>query len=358
VNIDKLHKGQTFKNYKELCVELEMEIQTSSSKNAQLKELARYCKFNKLGHKFIIEEVYSNPLPKIENRGKSEGSRNNNNVYGDLIQLLILDLLAQCKGGYLTISRGKLLLVINVINNNYSQCGEHIRQLSKYADIEEGIIYDFYNTSNSNFKSTVEIALKNLMNKRIIWFDTVTKIVELETNIHRIATNKEKETILLCEKQVLDELKFKQISDVRVSKHWRKFKRKVKRLLNEQSNISYYYLAYEIVVNKSYLQEERKSLYDLLLETEKRNQYKDKLNMTVQNNIIKNAENRRNKISSSHKFDIYRSGDNYINDIERLINLLINNQTCDIMDYVTNTKIDGFTDEELELLEDCDELFS
>ncbi|MGM7720467.1 DUF5659 domain-containing protein [Metabacillus sp. Hm71] len=60
---------------------LEIEIKNGqSSKNAQFKELARYCNFEKIGHKFNINEIYNTPLPKIENRGKSPGSRNNHSV--------------------------------------------------------------------------------------------------------------------------------------------------------------------------------------------------------------------------------------------------------------------------------------
>lgn len=353
MKIENISTGQIFKNYKELCLELEIEIKSSSnSKNAQFKELARYCKFSKSGHKFIIEEVYEKPLEKIENRGKSEGSRNNNSVYGDMIQLLILDLLAQCKGGKVSISRGKLMLVINMINENYRPCGENVKKLAKYTEIEEAVIYDFYNTSNSNFKSAVETALSNLMDKRIIWYDSVTKVAEKDTRVHRIATDEEKENILETEKQILNELKYKQVSQVRCSRDWKLFKTKVKNLLNKQSEIEYYYLAYDIVVNKKYLEEERKELFDLLLEEIERDEYKGELNATVYFNLIENAEKRHKKGFTSGKMGKHRSKSEYVDNIKKLVTLLIDDTAGDICEHVMNIKLEDTTisEEDYEML--------
>jgi hypothetical protein len=351
MNTSKLYKGQTFKNYKELCVELEMEVKKSTdTKNAQFKELSRYCKYNKIGHKFTIEEVFEKPLPKIENRGKSTGSRNY--IYGELIQLLILDLLAKCKKGHISISRSKLMVTINMINRNYSPCGEKVKQLGKYTEIEEAVIYDFYNTSNSNFKSAIETALNNLMDKRIIWYDKVTKVCEKETKNHRYATVEEKEIIRDTEKLVLDELGYKQVSRVRCSKHWKLFKKKVKKSLNENSEINYYYLAYDIYANEVYLQEERLEILNFLMEEAKRDEYKGELNATVYLNLIENAKKRHEKGFTSGKMSKYRISDNYVEDIKKLVNLLIDDMADYIVDDVFDIKEDEiWTEEELELFE-------
>lgn len=80
MNISKLEVGKEFKNYKVLCEELEIKAQSGSVKKAQFKEIARYCNYEKVGHKIIIKKVYATPLPKIDMRGKSENSRNNNKL--------------------------------------------------------------------------------------------------------------------------------------------------------------------------------------------------------------------------------------------------------------------------------------
>ena len=63
-----LHNGQIIKNYKELCSILGLETKSGDSKVAQLKELERYFSYKRDGHKFIIEEIYQKPLPKIDGR--------------------------------------------------------------------------------------------------------------------------------------------------------------------------------------------------------------------------------------------------------------------------------------------------
>lgn len=230
MNIEKLHKGQTFKNYKELCAVLGMEIKNSTnSKNAQLKELSRYCHYNKLGHKITIEEVYESPKNKVETRGG-----NHNNIYGEIVQLLIIDLLAQCKG-QISISKSKLMLTIGMINSNYSECRESVGKLSKYIDLDEKVIYDFYNTSTSNFRGVIETALRTLMDKRVIMYNTVIKVKEKDQFNTRTAIDTELEEIMEIEKETLDEMGYKQISTVRVSKDWKKFRLKTKRLLNEDN---------------------------------------------------------------------------------------------------------------------------
>lgn len=359
MNIKNLKTGQTFKNYKALCAELEMEAQSGTSKKAQFKELERFCSYNKIGHKIYIEEVYDTPIPKVENRGKSAGSRNNNSIYGDMIQLLILDLLAQCKGGHVSISRSKLMLTISMINQNYGACGELVQKLAEYTDIEEAIIYDFYNTSNSNFKKIVERALNNLMDKRIIWFDRVTKIAEKYTRTHRLATDDEKEIIVKCEKKILDKLGYKQVSQVRVSKHWRLFKKEVKKLLCKESEIEYYYLAYDIIVNEEYLQEERKELTDLLLEELEREEYKGELNTTVYNNLINNAEERHKKGFTTPKMSVYRLKDEYVSNIRLLADLLISDEASIIVENVINIELlnDNVLEENIIANEDLEGLF-
>lgn len=70
MNIENLEVGKTFRNLRHLQEVLGIPIGVSSnSKNAQLKELARYCKYNRQGHKLTIEEIHEFPLDKVDNRG-------------------------------------------------------------------------------------------------------------------------------------------------------------------------------------------------------------------------------------------------------------------------------------------------
>ena len=69
MKIENLSEGLIIKNYKELCSILEIKVEAGNSKKAQLKELERFVGYHKEGQKFIIDEIYDEPLKKEDKRG-------------------------------------------------------------------------------------------------------------------------------------------------------------------------------------------------------------------------------------------------------------------------------------------------
>jgi hypothetical protein len=90
----------------------------SKGKRYQFIEWERYINFTKSGQKFIIQEIYTEPKPKIENRGG-----NNKIKYIEIIEKLILDLLVQSENnGHIFLSKNKLLRELMMVNINYAEC--------------------------------------------------------------------------------------------------------------------------------------------------------------------------------------------------------------------------------------------
>ena len=89
IKTENLSVGQSIKNYKKLCILLDEEPKTGKSRQLQLRDWERYFRYSKVGNKFVIKEIYLEPKEKIDNRkgnsGTSEGSRNNNDIYGQYI---------------------------------------------------------------------------------------------------------------------------------------------------------------------------------------------------------------------------------------------------------------------------------
>lgn len=85
MNVENLHVGDEFKNYKVLCNALGFKYYKSGhSKECQIKEFKRYFEFNREGNKYIITKIYDNPLEKIDKRcfGNRTGHyRSGNNTY-------------------------------------------------------------------------------------------------------------------------------------------------------------------------------------------------------------------------------------------------------------------------------------
>lgn len=306
-----------------MCQQLDLDVKKSTnSKKAQFKELARYCKYSKIGQRIIIEEVFETVHDKVDLRGKS--------IYRDIVQLLITDLLAQRKG-HISISKSKLMYVLGMVNLNYNECKQNIPKLATFTEINKNVIYDFYNTSSSSFSGIIDSSLDDLMDRRVIMYNKVIKVAELidkgdelYSYSNRIADKYESEMIMKIEKETLDELGYIQISQVRMSKNWNKFKKITQNKAKRELGIEYYYTAYDIIVNDDYIEKERNKLASLLLEKVKREQSKEELNNLIYNNVIKNAEKRKNKGFTNGKKAKMRTNQYYIDYIKQLADLLIN----------------------------------
>lgn len=314
MNVANLKEGIEIKNYPELCKVLEMPKKAGNSKKSQLKELERFVNFQQIGHSFLIKEIYATAKEKVDNRGKTS-------VYGDMIQLLVMDYLIESNSDTTVITRNQLLKHIHMINENYSYCSANVPSFSTYADIDEQIVYDFFNTTNNNFKSALEIALKNLRDKALIIYDTVTSVAFEQG--HRVATEDERKLIVKIEKKILNELDFERLSQVRASSKWKLFQSKVSDFLKENSDILYYYTSYEITVNREHIEKDYKKLLQLALDEAEREKQKNELNAMVCKRIEANAIARKELTNS--KMKRVRAQKNYIADNKKLIEILIDN---------------------------------
>ena len=64
-NMDKvryMYVGQVFKSYRDLCRFLDADIMTGRSKEYHLEELGRYFRWQRDKHRYIIQQIYSEPL--------------------------------------------------------------------------------------------------------------------------------------------------------------------------------------------------------------------------------------------------------------------------------------------------------
>lgn len=331
MNITNISEGQIFKNYKVLCEELGEPVRNGKSKKLQLEDWNRYFEFSKSGNSFIITKIHETPIDKIDGRGKKS-------IYSNAIQLLITDLLAR-RHGYITISKNKLMTNIGMTNVNYGECGKQVKKLSKYIDMDEKMIYDFYNINNTNLTGILETALDNLQDKSIIMYNRIIKVCEIGRYTPRVATKYEVARIMECEKETLEELGFESKSKVRVSNKWTTFQKESQNKLGKITEIKYYYSAYEIIINEKYIEQERNKLADLLLEQVVREETLDNLNSTIIEQFVINSELRNEKGFANGKLAKVRSDKDYIDNMKELASLLINKNATNILPYVREVDI-------------------
>lgn len=82
MNLENIKEGMIITNYKELCKLLGMNVKSGKSKQLHLKEFERHVKYHKNGNSFVIDEIYTKPLPKTDKRG------GNNAKYKDLTRYI------------------------------------------------------------------------------------------------------------------------------------------------------------------------------------------------------------------------------------------------------------------------------
>lgn len=74
MNIENIHVGDILRNQRELCDILEVPYKSQGSpRECQLNDFKRYFNWEKLGHKFIITDIYDTPLEKVIKRNNNLG---------------------------------------------------------------------------------------------------------------------------------------------------------------------------------------------------------------------------------------------------------------------------------------------
>lgn len=249
-----LHPGDTIKNYKTLCALLSQEIKAGDSKKSQHKEWQRYFDYEKVGQKYIITEIYNQPLPKEDKR-----SLGNTSKYIQHIELILLNYLSKQQGYTTTLTLKKLFLLMGMINPNYIQ--ENKEELKKQNDIITNYqINHFYQRTYQKLRKILFDTLRNLKNRCLIDYEELTMINIIEPDINEIlhnnirpATDEEKKNILAIKKIVLNEMNLDSITLVYLKFKHKEFYNRVNELLKENYNINYIYTDIKIIFVKDHI---------------------------------------------------------------------------------------------------------
>ena len=160
------------KNYKTMCQLLEENECTGNSKKSQLKRWSRYLHWINDGHKFVIKEIYEEPLP-VED-GRSDGNRA---MYVRLIEWLLAQDLSKREGYTHTLTRKKWWNLLGMVNWRYkSISNDTIKSVSSlHTDTE---IQWFYNRSYSILNEILRNALRSMCDRALIDYEIQTIIVK------------------------------------------------------------------------------------------------------------------------------------------------------------------------------------
>jgi len=376
MNVNKLSKGQIFKNYKVICETLGVNQKTGKSKKLQLSDWERYFKYSKDGHNFIIDEIIEQPVDKVDLR--SEG--NNKLPHAEKMDDALLYILNKQDDEELFLTINKLLLEMNMINSNFTYGNRNIKKVSKHLIVEEALIEEFFITTKRTFKANIESMLNRLEGKSLIFWTKVktvciakstTEINELgEIKVHahikvdeddnehyelsthskelleyRSATDQEIELILEVEDEVMTELGCDTKQELVVKDKWDVFMRRTNAIMQERANILFRYDSYKIIRNKTKMSREADKL-DKLLSPIQINKHLNQLDLNsdvkvqLKNNWIKRHDKARLKKDwgVNNRVINIRSHKNYVQNGELLIDSFIDPLAKDICSEINSKR--------------------
>ena len=247
VDVKKLKEGMVVRNYKEMCTLLGESIEAGNSRKAQLKKWQRYFNYEKDGHKFIITEIYPEPLEK-------EAKRGNRAIYVDYIELLLMNYLSKKEGYTHTFTTNELYFNLAFINNNYLEYKKYGSRIKVLEDLKNTPVTHFDISKFDarvylKFKSILFSALKSMRSRRLLEFEEQYYISKNKDGdeVHEVATDEEIEQILAVEKCVLSMMGFSKINNVYLAFKGKEFKEKVSEILLEKYNWNYAYKKYKVI---------------------------------------------------------------------------------------------------------------
>ncbi len=240
VNIykDKLKVGDVFGNYKALCAHLEENEKTGNSRNAQHKEWERYFDYERDGHKYIIVEIYDEPLPKEDERAKGNASE-----YIPYIEFILLNYLAQQEGKVASLTTKQMFYILGMCNEKY------INKQFKVSESENISSFQIEHFNQRSFRKLSGIltrALNNLRNRRLIDYSSV-KMIGIKPKDGkgmyevRQATSEECDIIRKMEREALVDMGLRSIVLVYLQFKSDAFFSRVEEKLRSRYGIDFYY---------------------------------------------------------------------------------------------------------------------
>lgn len=346
--IENLSVGQSFKNYKKICELLDEETKTGKSKQLQLKDWARYFKYSKDGIKFIVNEIYLEPKVKINNRkgnsGTSDGSRNNNDIYGMYIDQILSDHFANCEGAILYTTTNQLSFVAGLINWNYSLASSYKDKYYSYSynemdgAINKVAMWDFFGIVKTSIKSIIRSSLKRQANKGFIDYEEAHMLAYNYKT--RAATEEEEELIRNIENSVLEEMQMTkrqlQFNDRLRNKYYEDVEKLVEQEIEYVDKV---YVGYKInikvkIESQNIGEENRAKINEL---------FKERTKEKLAKIPIKTKENVGGYLGKPNpfwgKFIVERLNFNYLIYVDYLIKSLLSSDFKDIREAMVKQKI-------------------
>ena len=293
IDTSKFSVGMVIKNYKKLCELLNEETRTGNARIAQLKEFKRYFNWQKSGQKFIITDIYTDPLEKEDKR-----KFGNNSIYVKYIEVILLKYLSKKSGYTQTLTKRKWWELLGIVNHKYATTSTQELEKLDYT-VTEWEIKHFYQRCNKKLEEILFSALNSLKSRKLITYEVQTIIVKRDENCREIyteATDVEKKMILEVEYNVLHNIfKYEKIIQVFLKFQQKEFYKKVNEILFDKYGWDYCFKQIKII----YVPDGVRQIYPEL-EAKLQQELSLMLNKEVCDVVEQNARKKYEKMKKEH----------------------------------------------------------
>ena len=264
--IKNLYPGLVVKNYKAMCELLHQTSTSGEARQKQIKNWERFFAYNKLGQKYIITEVYDEPM-EPEHRKYQRG------IYVKFVEIILRTLLSTKENNFYDVTKQQLWQDLGMINKKYKRIGlsELNREIKEYI-ISLPEMKTFYRKCDSRLSEILKSSLNSLVSRRIIDY-RIQKIIlcpndnELE---YIVAEGELNDKIRNIERDVLDAMELRDMEDVRKTLRYDEFYELRDRYGNEQYGWIRIFDRYHIEFDKSTVLKniaaDKKELQEIMLE--------------------------------------------------------------------------------------------
>lgn len=249
IDMSNLVEGMIVKNYQAMCKLLNQTTGTGNQKKAQLKTWERYFDYDKDGQKFIIIEIYDEPLPSDDGRSRRDG------IYSQYIEVLLMRYLTSGEGHVATLTKRKLYNLLGLAPEAYIRlpCNEELGQITsnhmRYTynlDVELSDIQHFYHRADLKMNSIVRSALNSMKRKMLIKYMTEYVIVGTDGASY-VASDEDIKKILAIEHDVMIDMGASTFSRLVFMHQIEEFYSKVNKRCGELYGWEYYYTRLKII---------------------------------------------------------------------------------------------------------------
>ena len=292
------------KNYKEMCKILEEKECAGNSKKSQLKRWSRYFSWKNEGYKFIIEDIFLEPLEVVDLRV------NNRAIYIRYIEWLLAQDLSKREGYTHTLTKKRWWYLLGMVNRRYLTLQKKDIELIN-PDFTDAEINWFFNRCYYVMNNILRNALNSMRDRCLLDYEMQTIIVRPKNKGGWFQAGPEEiKEILNIKKEILKEYGINKESKIFAARKQDEFYKKVYARMYESFGWERYYKQIKIIYDPESMKKaipeieedvQKELFYDKIIDN------KLELNQAVLNRINTDAKNKYNiaaekKIKGESKF--------------------------------------------------------